>query len=539
MMSNNIYLLQVSLTWGLLYVFYLIFLGKETFFKTNRFYLLGALLVGLILPFAQAMMQHAEVGVQVVQLPILTITNLDPALSPNEVNQEEFDIMFWLSIVYWVGFGVMALRFLRDLVGIAWLVRGSRKEQNDDFTTIHIERDMAPFSFFNYLFVFDKDRFSEEEWHQVLLHEKTHMDQLHSLDILFTEVLKIIFWWNPLTYLFQRALREVHEYEADHAVKKQENIKQYGLLLMKQSLSGNQVAVANSFINSQLKKRIVMMTKKRSNSLAKIKYAWSLPLLLMLFFISFGNRVLAQTTPKIAEEFMDTIFVFNPDTYEEKMEIVKSLYYENNGLSKIAVLKGCETAGDLDAQKSCSDSKLLNKLYSVIEYPEAARLAGMDGKVVVKILIDGNGQQSFEILKDSGFGMGAEVVRALHAADFKWSPAELDGKEVNVEFILPVLFKIEKDDAAVAHIQDEQNAFSQVKINYTADKFRVDFKYADGEDENINMTIYDLDGRLVSSDGGTKTYFESGNLNTKSALLIVVLEDDHGNKAVRKVARTD
>ncbi|HHB79342.1 MAG TPA: hypothetical protein ENK85_08930, partial [Saprospiraceae bacterium] len=176
---------------------------------------------------------------------------------------------------------------------------------------------------------------------------------------------------------------------------------------------------------------------------------------------------------------------------------------------------------------------------SVIEYPNAARLAGMNGKVVVKILVGLDGQRSFEILKDPGFGMGAEVVRALHAADLKWSRAELDGKKVNVEFILPVLFKIEKDDAAVAHIQDEQNAFSQVKINYTADKFRVDFKYADGEDENINMTIYDLDGRLVSSDGGTKTYFESGNLNTKSALLIVVLEDDHGNKAVRKVARTD
>ena len=539
MITNNYYLFQVTMVWGLLYLFYYLFLGKETFFKPNRIYLLGALVVGLVIPFAQAALQDAEVGLQVVRLPMITITNQETPFLEPATQSHSFDLKYWLLVVYWVGVGVMSLRLLRDFIGLVWMIRGHRKERIDGLTLVHINRDMAPFSFFNYLFVFDIDRFSQEEWGQILLHEKTHIDQLHSLDILFTEVLKIIFWWNPLTYLYQRSLREVHEYEADHAVKKQENMKQYGLLLMKQSLSGNQVAVANSFINSQLKKRIIMMTKKRSNSLAKYKYAWSLPLLLMLIFVSFGNRALAQKmTPKIASESMDTIVKFDPNTYEEIMCFEKSVYYENDNLDKNAILASCESAGDLDAQRKCSTKKLLTDFYKNVKYPAEARVAGMEGKVVVKIVVYGDGDAEYIILKDAGFNMGTEVVRAMQAADFIWRPAELDGKKVNVEFILPVLFRLEGgDDQPI--VDDEESAFSDVKVNYTTDNFRVDFKYADGIDNRINMTIYDLAGHFITADGGTTDYFESSRLNTSSAFLIVVLEDDQGNKVVRKVARTD
>ncbi len=539
MIASNIYLIQVALTWGLLYGFYLLFLGNETFFKTNRFYLLGALVVGLILPFIQTIMQQAEVGMQVIQLPTVTITNQELVLPESEKNVSEFSVSYWLLVVYWIGFGVMALRFMRDVVGVVWLIRSNRKEKVDGLTIIQIERDMAPFSFFNYLFVFDRDHFSQEEWRQVLLHEKTHIDQLHSLDILFTEVLKIIFWWNPLVYLYQRALREVHEYEADYAVKKEENIKQYGLLLMKQSLSGNQVAVANSFINSQLKKRIVMMTKKRSNSLAKLKYAWSLPLLLLLFFVSFGNHVLAQSeVPKVAFESMDTLFTVDPNTYEETMDVVKSVWYENHDLDKIAILRGCETKGDLEAQKKCSNNKLLTKLYANVKYPQEARLTGMEGTAVIKILIIDDGSSIFEVLKDPGFGMGAEVVRALQAADLDWRPAEIAGKKVNVEFILPVKFMLEGGDSQ-SIVDDKNTPFHNIETNYASGDLRVDFKYEDGDDEHIKMTVYDLTGRFMTTDDGTSDFFEKHHLNTKSSFLIVVLEDTHGNKVVRKVARTD
>jgi len=134
--------------------------------------------------------------------------------------------------------------------------------------------------------------------------------------------------------------------------------------------------------------------------------------------------------------------------------------------------------------------------------------------------------------------MGVEVVRALSAADLDWRPAEIGGKKVNVQYILPVKFKLE-GEGSQSIVDDPKSSISDVKINYTSDRLRVDFKYADGDDEQIKMTVYDLAGRFITTNSGSNDYFESRHLSTQAAFLIIVLEDDHGSKVVRKVARTD
>jgi len=208
---------------------------------------------------------------------------------------------------------------------------------------------------------------------------------------------------------------------------------------------GNQIAVANSFINSQLKKRIIMMTKKRSNSLAKLRYAWSLPLLLMLFFTSFGNQVLAQTgEPVIAEESIDTIYTVDPNTYEETVKVVRDVIYENQNLDKNAVLVECAEKGTPQEQKKCSENTMMMMLYSHVSYPQEARKAKQEGMAIVKIYVDNKGSlKMIKLTKDPGYGMGIEAVRALKAAKFKWIPAELNGRKVAVEYTLPVRFKLQ------------------------------------------------------------------------------------------------
>ena len=513
MITNNYYLFQVTMVWGLLYLFYYLFLGKETFFKPNRIYLLGALVVGLVIPFAQAALQDAEVGLQVVRLPMITITNQETPLLEPAVQSHSFDLKYWLLVVYWIGVGVMSLRLLRDFIGLVWMIRGHRKERIDGLTLVHINRDMAPFSFFNYLFVFDIDRFSQEEWGQILLHEKTHIDQLHSLDILFTEVLKIIFWWNPLTYLYQRSLREVHEYEADHTVKKQENMKQYGLLLMKQSLSGNQVAVANSFINSQLKKRIIMMTKKRSNSLAKYKYAWSLPLLLMLIFVSFGNRALAQ---KIRENVKvvvkDSMIVLDPNTYEETLTVLDGSYYKNETLESPAILTSCKNEATLEQKEKCSQQQLMNMLTQHIKYPKAAFDLGKEGMVVVRIYIqpytNDHGVGTFvkyEVLDEPGLGMAEEVIRALQETNMKWEAGTVNGKRVESAFVLPVKFKINENTQPLTEDGMKKNAaekgFKDIKVVWEDTSLDVSFmreKYT-----TVSIIAYNTMGSIVGASAMT------------------------------------
>jgi beta-lactamase regulating signal transducer with metallopeptidase domain len=107
----------------------------------------------------------------------------------------------------------------------------------------------------------------------MLRHEETHIQQYHSLDVLLSELIKAMCWFNPLAYRYSQAIRDVHEYLADAAVLKTANRKQYGHLLIRQSLSGPSIALVNHFSTSQLKKRIQMMMRKKSQGRAQLRYA--------------------------------------------------------------------------------------------------------------------------------------------------------------------------------------------------------------------------------------------------------------------------
>ena len=107
--------------------------------------------------------------------------------------------------------------------------------------------------FFNYVFVSDKVFFKEEEWNRMLTHEISHVQGWHSLDILFIEILSAFFWWNPLIFWYRKSLQATHEFIADAQVLKSTDTEAYGSLLLSSSQSALQLALANHFINSQLK----------------------------------------------------------------------------------------------------------------------------------------------------------------------------------------------------------------------------------------------------------------------------------------------
>ena len=132
---------------------------------------------------------------------------------------------------------------------------------------------------------------------QIMEHERAHVQQGHSYDVMLLEVLKIVFWWNPIIYFYRHSLRNIHEYLADAAVLEWVERPVYGRLLIKQSQSGPALALANHFIFSQLKKRIIMMTRNRSQRSSLLKYVIAFPLftvLLTLFAIP-NNEVMAKT----------------------------------------------------------------------------------------------------------------------------------------------------------------------------------------------------------------------------------------------------
>jgi TonB family protein len=217
----------------------------------------------------------------------------------------------------------------------------------------------------------------------------------------------------------------------------------------------NSPVLANHFFHSQLKKRIMMMTKKKSEATSRLKYLLVLPLLTMLIFAceSVTQNEMPEidktTKAKIAEdsdniEFIsDTIITFDPATSKESMQIVQSAVYKKADV--MPHYPGCEDEpGGQEAIEKCATQKLMQSLFSDLRYPKAAKDVGLEGMVVVSFVVGGHAGEIFDkkIVKSLSPECDAEVMRVINQMP-PWIPGQVDGKNVNVRFNLPVKFKLQ------------------------------------------------------------------------------------------------
>ncbi len=275
------YILETTVCWLFFYLLYALWLRKETFFRTNRIYLMGTLLLGLLIPAVDVMPTPQAVVIQDVTVYLNEVVVL--AQGNVATSDTGFHISTILMAVYQVGVAVFLLRFLVSMGSIFRLFLNSEIIKKENYTLVYTSREHAPFSFLNFFFVYKKNEFNETEWQQITRHEEAHIRGAHTFDVLLAEVLTILFWFNPLIYMYKYAIRNVHEYLADAAVIKTVPTVHYGQFLVSFALPG--FRMANNFNHSQLKKRIIMMTKTQSSKFALAKYTLFIPLALILFVI--------------------------------------------------------------------------------------------------------------------------------------------------------------------------------------------------------------------------------------------------------------
>lgn len=285
------YFLQVNVCWLLFYGVYYALLSKETFFKLNRIWLIASLLCGLALPFAA---DYFAVKVEATHLLTLTLDTFvvsATALKHNLAADTEGVVLKTVAVIYGLGCAVLTARFLAGLFLIFKILKQAKIEQQDGFKLAFTEGGVPPFSFFNYIFI-NPNEFENYDFQQIMQHEKAHVRQRHSYDVVFLEILNIVFWCSPFIYFYKTSLRNVHEYLADEAVLRdnatplrKESLGQYGRLLLRQRQSGMALSLTSNISNhffSQLKKRILMMTRNKSKRPALIKYALAAPIFLIL-----------------------------------------------------------------------------------------------------------------------------------------------------------------------------------------------------------------------------------------------------------------
>lgn len=287
------YFVQVNVCWLLFYGAYFALLSRETFFRLNRIWLIISLLAGLILPLVAPTLTVVEpTNVAAIMLEPIVISASD--LGQNLQNTEGVAFKI-LAAMYGLGVVVSLGKLLMGFWTIKRLLNRADKLPMDDFTLMQVREAIAPFSFFRWVFI-NLNLVEHADLQQIILHERAHVRERHSFDVVFAEVLGVIFWWSPLVYFYTKSLKNVHEYAADAVVLRTSSPPQYGRLLLRQQQSGMSLSLANPFF-SQLKKRILMMTRNPSKRRALAKYALALPifLVLMLLLASPKTRVMATT----------------------------------------------------------------------------------------------------------------------------------------------------------------------------------------------------------------------------------------------------
>jgi hypothetical protein len=287
-----IYLIKSSGLVVLFYFAYFLLLRKETFFTSNRWFLLSGLITAAVLPFIVftkiIWTEPTPMNFDLAAIPITT--------KSKETNfQDNLPLIF--AIIYGIGIITLLVKLALDFYSLNTILKGKTIQHQADFKFIDVTENVAPFSFFNYI-VYNSTSYNKIELENILEHEKVHSEQNHTLDVLISRLFCIVFWFNPFTWLYKKAMEQNLEFIADNeASKKISDKKAYQFTLLKITTQENCVAITNHFYQSLIKKRIVMLNKNQSKKWNSWKYALVVPALIA-FVLLFQIEVVAQEKVK-------------------------------------------------------------------------------------------------------------------------------------------------------------------------------------------------------------------------------------------------
>ena len=271
---------------------YDLFLKKETFFQWNRAYLIGTYLISLVLPWVKIEALKTQVPERLYVYPE-EWWNMNNTPEVAVVAQNTSLNLSWPAIVFVVGIIVSLVLFTYKLGQLYALRKSGEVQYFTHFTKVVLENSDAAFSFFKSIFL--GDRVIQKDHQNIIEHELVHIRQKHTYDLLFFELMRIFSWFNPLVYVYQNRLSELHEFIADAEVAKHERTKHCELLLS-QAFQSQNISFINQFFKSSLiKKRIVMLQKAKSGTIWKLKYLALLPVLLGMLVYTSCERNLDET----------------------------------------------------------------------------------------------------------------------------------------------------------------------------------------------------------------------------------------------------
>jgi TonB family protein len=281
------FLVQASAGIMLFYMVYWLFLRNETFYRANRWFLLMALVSAVIIPLFPLHYQvlvEPEKNTTIFQAISDTFKNIQPVQPEVAETNVGFGWRNILLTIYVTGAVIFLIRLLIQTALLIRLMLRQGINSLDGLRIVENEKYGLPFSFFNIVFINPKFH-TRANLPEILAHEKVHIREFHWFDLLFTELLTVIFWFNPFIWMFEHAIKQNHEYLADQGVLAQgHSVARYQALLINQLMGMQIIGITNNLNFALNTNRFKMMTKMKTSRWIGIKFAWALPAVALLLF---------------------------------------------------------------------------------------------------------------------------------------------------------------------------------------------------------------------------------------------------------------
>lgn len=475
----NFIVINFSLT--ILYLVYKLFFSRDTFLILKRYFLKYSILFATIIPlidiseFIKPNEDFREfVSGQSYLLPELTVApSENPILNITQI----------FTIIYLVISLFLFIRFLLGLIEIIRIRIKGLPNQIQGYKVFVLKKEIAPFSFINMIFV-NPELHSENELGQILSHEQTHVEQKHTVDVIVSEFLTILFWINPFAWLLKKEIRENLEYIADNNVLGAGiDTKNYQYHLLKLSYQSPELRLSNKFNISPLKKRIKMMNREKSKKVSAAKYLLVIPLAFCLILLANLQAVAASFQSMTSNEELlrvDNIQTetieqiqgaesqkIQPETVAKKKQ--EKQVAESQKINELTVV-GYSPNGNVNPapqEQGVKDDRtvfmvvekmpefpggqgeLMKFLSQTVRYPVKAQELGKQGRVIVTFIVneDGSIDDDIKVIRSVDTALDNEAIRVIKAMP-KWTPGTQRGKAVRVNYTLPINFKLQGGENA-------------------------------------------------------------------------------------------